>query len=125
MGGFFLKNSKLKYMNANDSLREHNCSDEFFKYHFGLIISEGVKALADKFECYWLIDIIASYQPQLKAEEFQSWKLKKNEDETAVVTCDDGNGRILKKQNIPYTDFKADTATVWVEYGTAILPSER
>jgi hypothetical protein len=110
-------------MNANDTLREHSCSDHFYQY-ITINISEGVIALAQKFECFWFIDIIASYQPQLKQEEFQVWKLIKNEDDSAIVTCDDGNGRILKKQRIEYTDFKADTATVWVEFGTGILPSE-
>lgn len=111
-------------INANDQLREHNCSDNFYKYNFGLIITDGILTLAQKFECFWFIDIIASYQIQLKNEEFQVWKLTKHGGDKATVTCDDGNGNILKTQKIPFTDFKADKATVWVEFGTALLPSE-
>ncbi|PQJ09597.1 hypothetical protein CJD36_016795 [Flavipsychrobacter stenotrophus] len=110
-------------MNANDSLREHTCSDEYYKYNFGLVITSGSKALADKFSCYWFLDIIASYQGQLKNDEFQVWTLKRT-GAKAIVTCTDGNDNVLKKQRIPWTDFEADEATVWVEFGTALLPSE-
>ncbi len=111
-------------INANDQLREHNCSDNFYNYNFGLTISEGVLALAQKFECFWFIDIIASYQRDLRNEEFQVWKLTKHDGDKATVTCEDGNNHTLKFQKIGYTDFSADEATVWVEFGTAILPSE-
>ena len=111
-------------MNANDQLKEYNCSDNYYKYNFGLIITDGVKALAEQFECFWFLDIIASYQGQLKNEEFQVWKLTKHDGDKATVTCDDGNDRIIKTQKIPYTDFSANEATVWVEFGTALLPSE-
>lgn len=109
--------------NANDALREHTSSEHMYKYNFGLVITEGVLALAQKWECLWFLDIIASYQPQLKNEEFQVWKLIKTGN-SAVVTCTDGNDKTLKSQKIPFTDFSADEATVWVEFGTALLPSE-
>ena len=36
---------------------------QYFKYLGGLKLTDGVKFLADK-GCYWLLDIIASYQPK-------------------------------------------------------------
>lgn len=111
-------------INANDQLREYTSTDSYYTYLCGLLITDGAKALADQFECYWFLDIIASYQPQLKVEEFQVWTLMKKEDNSAVVSCTDGNDRILKTQEIPWTDFKVDTATIWVEIGVALLPSE-
>ena len=80
--------------------------------------------MADTYGVYWFLDIIASYQPQLKNEEFQVWKLTKHDGNKATVTCEDGNGNIIKSQKLPFTDFSADEATVWVEFGTALLPSE-
>ena len=68
--------------------------------------------------------MVASYQQELKAEEFQVWTLKVNEDSSATVICTDGNDRVLKSQHIPFTDFQVQSATVWVEFGTAMLPSE-
>ena len=111
-------------MNANDTLRHHNCSDDFFRYNFGVLITEGAKALADNFHCYWFLDVVASYQPKLQKEEFQVWNLKKLEDDSAIVTCTDGNNRVLAKQHVDYTDLKATTATVWVEGNVILLPSE-
>ena len=111
-------------MNANDQLRDYSCTDNYYRHPLGLIFTDGVKALCEKFECWWLLDIIASYQRDLTGEDFQVWKLNKNEDDSAVVTCTDGNGRVIRKQEIEYTDFAADEASVWVEHGTALLPSE-
>ncbi len=111
-------------MNANDYLRHHTCSDEFFRYQFGLVITQGVKALADDWKCYWLLDIIVSYYPQLKNEEFQVWKLSVYEDNSALVTCSDGNDKMLKQQLIPFTDFKGKKATIWLEGNVMLLPSE-
>lgn len=110
-------------VNANDSLREHTSSENFYKYNFGLIITEGVKALCEQNSCWWFADVVASYQPQLRNEEFQVWTLKRT-GSTAVVTCTDGNDKQLKAQRISFTDFEPDEATIWVEYGTALLPSE-
>ena len=111
-------------INANDQLREYTSTDNYYTSLCGLLITDGAKALADQFECYWFLDIIASYQPQLKEEEFQVWTLTKKEDNSALVSCTDGNDRILRTQKIPWTDFKTDTATIWVEIGVALLPSE-
>lgn len=111
-------------MNANDQLREYNCTDNYYRYNFGLMITDGAKALAEKFQCFWFLDVVASYQHELKTEEFQVWKLVKNNDNTAIVSCEDGNDNILKSQHIPLTDFSADTATVWLENGVILLPSE-
>jgi hypothetical protein len=110
-------------MNANDFLKEHTCTDNYYRYNFGLVITDGAKALADKFACYWFLDIIASYQPQLKKEEFQVWTLKRT-GSSAIITCTDGNDNVLKTQKISWTDFEPTEATVWLEFGTALLPSE-
>jgi len=110
--------------NANDALRHHNCTDGYYRFNYGLIATSGVKALADTFKAYWLLDVIASYQPQLDGEGFQLWHLRRFTDCSAIVECEDGNGRKLVEQEIPYTDFEAEEATIWVEEGVALLPSE-
>ena len=110
-------------MNANDQLREHTSSENYYRYGV-LLLTDGTRSLAETFSCFWFLDIIASYQPQLKDEEFQVWTLGKNEDSSAIVLCTDGNNRILASQNILWTDFEADVATVWVEFDVALLPSE-
>ena len=114
-------------INANDTLRDHNCSDNYYKYNFGLVITSGAKSMADTFGVYWWLDIIASYQGQLKNEEFQVWTLKRT-GSSAVVTCSDGNEMQLVSQKIPFTDFEPDVACLWVEGNegnlVCLLPSE-
>lgn len=111
-------------INANDQLKEFSGgSENVYKYNLGLIVTEGALALAKKFECFWFLDIIASYQQQLKNEEFQVWTLKRTVS-SAMVVATDGNENQLASQRIPFTDFEADEATIWVEYGTALLPVE-
>jgi len=110
--------------NANDSLREYICTDFYHKHAFGILYTDGARALAENFECYWFLDIIVSYQHELKGNDFQVWKLRKNEDGPVTASCTDGNDGVLKAQEIPYTDFKADEATLWVELGVILLPSE-
>jgi len=111
-------------MNANDHLKEHICSDNYHQHNFGIIFTDGAKALCDKFACYWFLDIVASYQPQLQSEEFQVWKLARNAGNTAIVTCEDGSGQSLIQQKIPFTDFEPQEATIWMENGVILLPSE-
>ncbi len=69
--------------------------------------------------------MIGSYQNSLKQQEFQVWKLTKNADNTAVITCGDGNDNIIVGQKIKFTDFKFDIATIYVENNVILLPSER
>jgi hypothetical protein len=112
-------------MNANEHFTSYNGTENYYKYHFGLLITDGVKALVTHFGLYWLLDIIASYNPELYQQEFQVWTLIRQEGSTeATVVCTDGNDRILAKQFIPYTDFEATRAEIWLEFGVILLPSE-
>ncbi len=115
--------NKTNDMNANDQLREHTSTGQYHKYSFGLTITDGALALAEKFSCFWFLDIVASYQSHLSNEEFQVWTLRKV-GSSAVITCTDGNELQLKFQKIHFTDFEPDEATVWVEFGICLLPSE-
>jgi hypothetical protein len=111
-------------MNANDQLRDYNCTEHYYRYHNSFVYTDGVKAMCEKFECWWFLDVIVSYQWNLKAEQFQAWTLSLTGELEAVVKCDNGNGKELAKQEIPLTDFKPSLATIWVENGVALLPSE-
>lgn len=90
-----------------DELAEF-CGTEHFYQAGKLTITDGVKFLVDRAACYWLLDIIASYQSQLTREPFQVWELKVSNKRHGVVTADDGNGNKLVRQEIPSTDFPLD-----------------
>lgn len=89
-------------------------SDEFYKHLFGVIYTEGIQHVAELCGAYWLIDIVASYQPVLvksqRTREFQLWELivteTKDGSREAVVTCREDTGEPpVVTQKIPYTDF--------------------
>jgi len=59
-----------------------------------LLYTDGVSFLAEAGKCFWLIDLVASYQtePKYRKEEFQVWKLTINRAEhTGKIICEDGN----------------------------------
>ncbi len=121
--------TNIKDCNINDMLAGYTGTENWYFNAFWKLIglrnyTEGVKALLKMCSAYWFLDIIASYQMELRKYNFQSWTLVRNDDDSAVVTCEDGNGNVLKTQEISYTDFEPKQATIWVEYGTALLPSE-
>lgn len=111
--------------NANDDFRDYIGTSQYYRYNFGTKLTDGSKALAEKYECFWLLDIIVSYQldVRVKHEKLQVWKLKKK-GEGAVVNCEDGNYNLILSQKVPYTDFKPDKAELWYQNGVIFLPSE-
>jgi hypothetical protein len=78
--------------------------------------TDGIKWLQENAKCYWLIDLIASYQTTefKQANERQFWKLIVT-DSSAVITCDDGDGNVSATQSIEYTDFPLPEFSIWVE----------
>jgi hypothetical protein len=78
--------------------------------------TDGIKWLQENANCYWLTDLIASYQTTAfkKANDRQFWKLIVT-DNSAVITCDDGDGNISVTQAIEYTDFPLPSLSIWVE----------
>jgi hypothetical protein len=76
---------------------------------------------------YWLLDEIAlaqRYKKRVAAEEFQNWTLKVKDDNTARLTCDDGNGNIVFSKRIPFTDFPLPEISLYFCNSTILLPSE-
>src|SRR5882672_4437286 len=98
-------------------------------YRHGLmrnvLFTNGIKYLATKGECFWLIDKIASLQllPTIRAEDFQVWRLMVVGN-GATLTCEDGNNIVVHAEQITFTDFPLDEVTIWVEGSVILLPSE-
>lgn len=140
--------AKLSAPELEAGLAQASSTDEVTCYsifHKALVCTGGVLWLARNAECFWLLDIVASYQlyPRFRREPHQTWHLKVNRGERkvrangtrqpmAVVTCTDGGKggkrRTLCRQEIPYTDFPLDEVTLYnVQQGSQWvlqLPSE-
>jgi hypothetical protein len=111
-------------------------TSQYYTYMAGLKLTDGVKYLADNAGngCYWLLDIIASYQTdaKIRREPFQIWELKltpKAEGNPHAQPCvvtmkTDTNQPNLVRQEIPYTDFPLDSITLYLIDGVILLTSE-
>jgi hypothetical protein len=81
-------------------------SESMYKYIFGIHITEGIKYLADTYECYWLLDLICIHSKDFK------------------VSVEDGNKNVIKEIDVRYSDFRADEVHVWLENMVIYLPNE-
>jgi hypothetical protein len=92
-----------------------------------VVFTDGAKYVADEGGAYWLLDAIAiaqRFEKNVAAEEFQVWTLKVNEDRSASLVSDDGNGNIVYTQHIAFTDFPLDEIKFYFTDNTILLPSE-
>ena len=119
-------------------LQQFTGTENYYKHWLGFKFTDGVNYLADKAGAFWLLDVIASWQPEIKKRysanpdfySFQVWTLRRSVDTTShwngswVARCEDGNGQYICSQDIPHSDFPLDSAEVWFINGVMLLPSE-
>lgn len=113
--------------NANDFFGSGNGSENFYQNRLSPIIyTDGVKEMAESCGAYWLIDVVVSHQltKAVKLEPFQAWRLKRVKDDAFHIVATDGNGKEIARQQIPFSDFRYDIATLWLVNGCLMLPNE-
>ena len=90
-----------------------------------VLYTDSAKYVADAGEAYWLLDVIASGQlvSRVKCEEFQVWILKVK-DNSGVVTAEDGNGKVIYRQELEFTDFPLPEIKFYFTDSVILLPSE-
>lgn len=103
-------------------------TEHYYRISPSTVITDGCKYLADHAGAYWLMDAIASYLPQFTGrEEFISAKLTVVRS-SADLILDNGNGKILDCQHIPFTDFPLASINLYAcwgdEFWVVMLPSE-
>ena len=110
-------------------LEQFTGTENFYRYH-GILLTDGSHYLAEKAKCFWLIDLIESHSVEkrwLGQEDFIVCKLSV-QDSVGEVVFDDGNGNVLARQNIPFTDFPLDEVKLYLVAAernfVLMLPSE-
>ncbi len=121
--------TKLTEQEILSRLSQHIGTEEYHRFSAlsKLVMTDGVKDFCDLCQCFWLLDVIMSYQhTKILREkgEFQVWRIWKTGDTTATVSCDDGNENILITQKIEYTDFPLQSFKLYCSNGVIFLPSE-
>ncbi len=79
----------------------------FYRHFLLVLLTDGTKYLAEKAECFWLMDIIASVQSanfRAKADGLQTWTVTVRSNDSASVVCAAGGVEIYR-QEVPMTDF--------------------
>jgi hypothetical protein len=126
-----------KTLKAAD-LQQFHGTENWYRHSLlrNLLYTDGVKYVAEAGGAYWLIDLIASHQVGIRKKafhdpifriEFQTWTLTVT-GKSAVATCDDGDGLIMAKQVIEFTDFPLASIKLFCtfdgEHYFLMLPSE-
>jgi len=89
------------------------------------IITDGVQALAEAAGCYWLLDVIGSYQHDTKLDKaFQVWQLSVDLEKSAGVVCGYNDTELIITQEVEYTDFPLTELKLFLMDGIVLLPSE-
>lgn len=100
------------------------------------LLTDGAKYLAENAGggAYWLMDLICSHQPEIRKRHperyfFQVWTLDVKPDQSCVATCNDGDGFVMVRQEIEWSDFPLETIKLYASwednYLVIYLPVER
>ena len=91
-----------------------------------MLLTDGVKYLAEQAQCYWLLDMVQSYQIRKDIADtlLQVWILKKHGECDWTLHCTDGNYTVLARQDIQYSDFPLDEIKLYFSDLVLMLVSE-
>ncbi len=104
-------------------------TEYYYKINNRLVVTDGVKYLADHANCYWLLILYASHLASVngEADGFTVLKLVR-QGSGADIAIEDGNDQVLAAQHVEYTDFPFNSFSLFAcwngEYWIAMLVSE-
>jgi hypothetical protein len=114
-------------------LQQFSGTERYHRYG-SFNLTDGIKYLAEKAECFWLLDIIQSYKFKINQEPFVVIQLERNEDESftfyAYKDWDSGlsheeqTDELIVKQEIPFSDFPLQEFHFYVIGGVILLTTE-
>ena len=77
------------------------------------LLTDGTKYLAEKGECFWMMDAVASHLSEIGTEDcFVLIRVQVSQGRAEMI-YEDGNGREHARQAIPYTDFPLSEITLY------------
>jgi hypothetical protein len=92
------------------------------------LLTDGTHYLAERAGCYWIMDAVVSHLAEIGTADWFVVIRIEVEDQSAIMRYDDGNGRELARQAIPFTDLSLSELTlyaVWyTEHWVIMLPGE-
>jgi len=123
--------SKQTAQEIETNLSYFTGTDGYHRFNGNILITDGVKYMAEACQAFWFLDIIwsvLSTNKTINGYDRVFCKLEMTGEDTALVTLDDGNKNVLYFQTIDYTDFPLKEIKVFAfqegEYRLLLLPSE-
>jgi len=114
--------AEIREVQAEKELSGFSGSETFYR-HDTMYLTEGTKCLAERFECFWLFDLIFSIPRGHRDRGLLQCVLTVNDDHSARFEAKYGPVVVFKRR-IRYTSFPARSVEVWVQNRTIFLPSE-
>ena len=68
------------------------------------LLTDGTHYLVEQAGCYWIMDAVSSHLVEIGTVDWFILVGIEVEDQSAIMRYEDGNGRELARQAIPYTD---------------------
>ena len=101
-----------------DGLRNFYGTEHYYRHMPGLVITDGVKFLADNAGCYWLLDMVWSYLPMLRKSRDTFFVVRyagtPGESGLFSVTDDIPANQTYAQQAIEHTDFPLDEIVLYL-----------
>ena len=92
------------------------------------LLTDGTHYLTEQAGCYWLMDAVSSHLAEIGTADWFIVVRIEVTDHGAIMRYEDGNGREVARQAIPYTDFPLRNLAlyaVWdTEHWVIMLPGE-
>ncbi len=107
-------NKQVNAEQLSNSLRQFTGTQQYARLTRTVVLTEGALYLAEQGQCFWLFDLYASHLSAINSDKdgFTCLKLSRANTSASVI-IDDGNGRVLAKQNIEYTDFPLSAISLY------------
>jgi hypothetical protein len=95
-------------------LKQFTGSEQSVRLTRTVVLTEGSRYLAEAAECFWLLDVYASHLSAIDGNKDWFTCLNLNiENRSAFLSIEDGNGSVLAKQKIEYTNFPLKDITLY------------
>ena len=104
-------------------------TERYHRYHSNSVLTDGALYLAEQGRCFWLMDVFASYLPQIKQSDNYVAVLNLTRSGSgAEIAIDDGDENVLFRQSIAFTDFPLQEIKLYAcfagEFWVIMLTSE-
>ena len=110
------------------TLAQFTGTGAYFRISRTHLLTDGTKYLAEKGECFWMMDAVASHLSEIGTEDWFVLIRVQVSEGRAEMIYEDGNGNEHARQAIPYTDFPMSEITLYAcwdgEHWVITLSSE-